>query len=173
MKLVVIDGQSGRTGALLVERVRAAGLPLELLAVGTNAIATAAMMKAGAQRGATGENPVLVACRDAAIIAGPIGILMADALMGEITPAMAVAVGQSRAQKVLLPVNSNCGKIVVGVRDLTLSQIMDEAHFHNFQKICLRKLITDKICHQRDPPGMLCNALPPATGSITMTHCIL
>ena len=125
MKLVVIDGQSGRTGALLVERIRAAGLPLELLAVGTNAIATAAMMKAGAQRGATGENPVLVACRDANIIAGPIGILMADALMGEITPA--VAVGQSRAQKVLLPVNSNCGKIVVGVRDLTLSQIMDEA----------------------------------------------
>ena len=57
MKLVVIDGQSGRTGALLVERIRAAGLPLELLAVGTNAIATAAMMKAGAQRGATGENP--------------------------------------------------------------------------------------------------------------------
>lgn len=121
MKLVVIDGQSGRTGALLVERVRAAGLPLELLAVGTNAIATAAMMKAGAQRGATGENPVLVACRDADIIAGPIGILMADALMGEITSAMALA------QKVLLPVNSNCGKIVVGVRDLTLSQIMDEA----------------------------------------------
>ena len=76
MKLVVIDGQSGRTGALLVERVRTVGLPLELLAVGTNAIATAAMMKAGAQRGATGENPVLVACRDAAIIAGPIGILM-------------------------------------------------------------------------------------------------
>lgn len=82
MKLVVIDGQSGRTGALLVERVRAAGLPLELLAVGTNAIATAAMMKAGAQRGATGENPVLVACRDANIIAGPIGILMADASWG-------------------------------------------------------------------------------------------
>ena len=127
MKLVVIDGQSGRTGALLVERVRTAGLPLELLAVGTNAIATAAMMKAGAQWGATGENPVLVACRDADIIAGPIGILMADALMGEITTAMAVAVGQSRAQKVLLPVNSNCGKIVVGVRDLTLSQIMDKA----------------------------------------------
>ena len=71
MKLVVIDGQSGRTGALLVERIRAAGLPLELLAVGTNAIATAAMMKAGAQRGATGENPVLVACRDAGGGRGP------------------------------------------------------------------------------------------------------
>ena len=119
MKLVVIDGQSGRVGALQVERVRAAGLPLELLA----------------QRGATGENPVLVACRDADIIAGPIGILMADALMGEITPAMAVAVGQSRAQKVLLPVNSNCGKIVVGVRDLTLSQIMDEA-VEVLRKLC-------------------------------------
>ena len=67
------------------------------------------------------------ACRDADIIAGPIGILMADALMGEITPAIAVAIGQSRAQKVLLPVNSHCGKIVVGVRELTLSRIMDEA----------------------------------------------
>ena len=102
MKLVIIDGQNGRMGALLTERVKAAGLPLETLVVGTNAIATAAMMKAGADRGATGENPVLVACRDADIIAGPIGILMADALMGEITPAIAVAIGQSRAQKVLL-----------------------------------------------------------------------
>lgn len=127
MKLVIIDGQNGRMGALLTERVKAAGLPLETLVVGTNAIATAAMMKAGANRGATGENPVLVACRDADIIAGPIGILMADALMGEITPAIAVAIGQSRAQKVLLPVNSHCGKIVVGVRELTLSRIMDEA----------------------------------------------
>ena len=114
MKLVIIDGQNGRMGALLTERVKAAGLPLETLVVGTNAIATAAMMKAGA-------------CRDADIIAGPIGILMADALMGEITPAIAVAIGQSRAQKVLLPVNSHCGKIVVGVRELTLSRIMDEA----------------------------------------------
>ena len=126
MKLVVIDGQSGRTGALLVERVRAAGLPLELLAVGTNAIATAAMMKAGAQRGATGENPVLVACRDAAIIAGPIGILMADALMGEITPAMAVAVGQSGAKKLLLPVNL-CNNIVVGTQSLPMAKLIGEA----------------------------------------------
>lgn len=127
MNCVVIDGQSGRIGALLVERIKAAKLPLEVLAVGSNAIATAAMMKAGAERGATGENAVLVACREADIIAGPIGILMADALMGEITPVMAVAIGQSRAQKVLLPVNSHCGKIVVGVRELTLSQIASEA----------------------------------------------
>ena len=126
-KVVIIDGQGGRMGRALVEEIHKLCPGQPPLALGANTTATAAMMKAGAAMGATGENPVLVACRDANIIAGPIGILMADALMGEITPAMAVAVGQSRAQKVLLPVNSNCGKIVVGVRDLTLSQIMDEA----------------------------------------------
>ena len=126
-KVVIIDGQGGRMGRALVEEIHKLCPGQPLLALGANTTATAAMMKAGAAMGATGENPVLVACRDADIIAGPIGILMADALMGEIPPAMAVAVGQSRAQKVLLPVNSNCGKIVVGVRDLTLSRIMDEA----------------------------------------------
>ena len=125
MKVVVIDGQSGRMGQLFIERAKAASLPCELLAVGTNAIATAAMLKAGASAGATGENPVLVACRTADIIVGPIGILSADSLMGEITPAMAVAVGQSGAKK-LLPVNQ-CSNIVVGTQDLTLSRLMDEA----------------------------------------------
>ena len=126
MKLVVIDGQSGRMGQLLIDRIRAAALPCEILAVGTNALATAAMLKAGADAGATGENPVLVACRTAEIIAGPIGILSADSLMGEITPAMAVAVGQSPARKVLLPVNQ-CSNIVVGTQSLSLSRLMDEA----------------------------------------------
>lgn len=126
MKLVVIDGQSGRMGQLLIDRIRAAGLPCEILAVGTNALATAAMLKAGADAGATGENPVLVACRTADIIAGPIGILSADSLMGEISPAMAVAVGQSPARKVLLPVNQ-CSNIVVGTQSLSLSRLMDEA----------------------------------------------
>ena len=126
MNLVIIDGQSGRMGALLAERVKASGLPCEVLAVGTNAIATAAMLKAGADQGATGENPVLVACRTADVIAGPIGILSADALLGEITPAMAAAVGRSRAKKLLLPVNRHCGHTVVGVKELTLSQMADE-----------------------------------------------
>ena len=120
MKLVVIDGQSGRMGQLFIERVRAAGLPCEITAIGTNAIATAAMLKAGANQGATGENPVLVACRTADIIAGPIGILSADSLLGEITPAMAVAIGQSGAKKLLLPVNQ-CSNIVVGTQNLSLS----------------------------------------------------
>ena len=126
MKVVVIDGQSGRMGQLLIERARAASLPCEILAVGTNSLATAAMLKAGASAGATGENAVLVACRTADIIAGPIGILSADSLMGEISPAMAVAVGQSNAKKVLLPVNQ-CSNIVVGTQKLTLSKLMDEA----------------------------------------------
>ena len=125
MKLVVIDGQSGRMGQLFIERVRAAGLPCEITAIGTNAIATAAMLKAGANQGATGENPVLVACRTADIIAGPIGILSADSLLGEITPAMAVAIGQSGAKKLLLPVNQ-CGNLVAGTQVMSLSRVMEE-----------------------------------------------
>ena len=126
MKLVVIDGQSGRMGQLFIERVKATELPCEIVAVGTNAIATSAMLKAGAGQGATGENPVLVACRTADIIAGPIGILAADSLMGEITPAMAVAVGQSQAKKLLLPVN-HCNNLVAGVPVMSLNTLMDEA----------------------------------------------
>ena len=126
MNIVVIDGQSGRMGQLFIEKARAAGIGWPITAVGTNALATAAMLKAGADAGATGENPVLVACRTAEIIAGPIGILSADSLLGEITPAMAVAVGQSPARKVLLPVNQ-CSNIVVGTQSLSLSKLMDEA----------------------------------------------
>ena len=126
MKLVVIDGQSGRMGQVLIERVKAAGLPCEIIAVGANAIATSAMLKAGADAGATGENPAVVNCQDADVIAGPIGILAADSLLGEITPAMAVAVGQSSARKLLLPVN-HCNNVVVGTQSMSLSKLMDEA----------------------------------------------
>jgi len=126
MNIYVIDGQSGRMGQLFIERVKSALPDCTLYAVGTNAIATAAMIKAGADKGATGENPVLVACRNADIIVGPIGILSADSLMGEITPAMAVAIGQSSAKKLLLPVNQCCN-VVVGVPAMSLSRLMDEA----------------------------------------------
>ena len=126
MKLVVIDGQSGRMGQLFIERLRAAALSCEVLAIGTNAIATSAMLKAGADAGATGENPILVACRTADIIVGPIGILAADSLMGEITPTMAVTIGQAPARKLLLPVNQ-CNNIVAGTMNLTLSRLMEEA----------------------------------------------
>lgn len=126
MKVVVIDGQSGRIGQLFIEKVVKAKLSCELISIGTNAIATASMLKAGASMGATGENPVIVACRTADIIVGPIGILAADAMLGEITPAMAAAVGQSRATKLLLPVNL-CSNIVVGTQSMPLSAILDEA----------------------------------------------
>lgn len=126
MNIIVIDGQGGRMGAQLIEGIRAAGLPLDITAIGTNVLATSAMLKAGANRGATGENPVVVACRDAQVIVGPIGILAADSLLGEITPAMAVAVGQSRAVKLLLPVNQ-CKNIVVGTQQMTLAQLVAEA----------------------------------------------
>ena len=112
-------------GAQLIEGVRAAGLNCDITAIGTNVLATSAMLKAGANRGATGENPVIVACRSAEVIVGPIGILAADSLLGEITPAMAAAVGQSSAVKLLLPVNQ-CKNIVVGTQQMTMAQLVSE-----------------------------------------------
>ena len=126
MNIVVIDGQSGRMGQLFIEKARASGIDWPITAVGTNALATAAMLKAGATAGATGENPVLVACRTADVIVGPIGILAADAMLGEITPEMAVAVGRSAAKKLLLPVNQ-CSNLVAGVPAMTLKELMDKA----------------------------------------------
>ncbi len=125
-KIAVIDGQGGKMGQMMIERIRAAGLPCQITAVGTNSIATSAMLKAGADAGATGENPVIVACRTVDIIIGPIGILAADSLLGEITPDMAVAVGRSPAQKLLLPVNL-CSNLVVGTQNLSLTALMDQA----------------------------------------------
>ncbi|WP_412693794.1 DUF3842 family protein [Clostridium sp. AF22-10] len=117
--------RSGRThGARLVEEIQKLCPGQPLLALGANTTATAAMMKAGAAMGATGENPVLVACRDADLIIGPIGIVIADSLLGEITPAMAAAIGQSRAQKILIPVNgsSYCRHILVGTQNLPMNE---------------------------------------------------
>lgn len=126
MTVLVIDGQGGRLGKLLVEALCRRCPQVEIQAVGTNSIATAAMMKAGAHAGATGENAVSVCAREADCILGPIGILAADSLMGEITPAMAVAIGQSRAQKILVPLN-RCKTTVVGLGSLTMSELVEEA----------------------------------------------
>ena len=123
MNIVVIYGQGGRMGRQLIEAIRASGIACDITAIGTNVLATSAMLKAGADRGATGENPVIVAARSAQVIIGPIGILAADAMLGEITPAMAVAVGQSSATKLLLPVNS-CRNLVIGTQQMTLAQII-------------------------------------------------
>ncbi|MBQ7509127.1 MAG: DUF3842 family protein [Spirochaetales bacterium] len=125
MKIVVIDGQGGKIGKTVIEQIRSRGQACTITAIGTNSLATSAMLKAGADNGATGENPVVIACRNADIIAGPIGIIAADSMLGEITPKMAEAVGSSSARKILIPVN-RCFE-VAGVRDMTLSQYVSEA----------------------------------------------
>ena len=123
MNIMVIDGQGGRMGKSIVEQMKRTFPVDEILAIGTNSIATAAMLKAGADAGATGENPAIVGCRTADLIIGPLGIVIADSLLGEITPAMAAAIGQSRAKKILLPVN-RCQHYVVGCRDLPLGELV-------------------------------------------------
>ena len=126
MNVVIIDGQGGKMGQMLIERIKSANIPCVLTAIGTNSIATSLMIKAGADAGATGENPVIVATRNADVIIGPIGIIAADSLLGEVTPAMAVAVGQSRAIKFLLPVNL-CNNIIVGTGSLPMAKLIAEA----------------------------------------------
>lgn len=125
-KVLVIDGQGGGLGRQLVSALAAACPEAELTAVGTNSLAANAMLKAGASRAATGENAVVVNCRHADVIVGPIGIVIADALLGEITPAMADAVCQSGAKRVLVPIN-HCENYVVGVPDQPVSQLVAAA----------------------------------------------
>lgn len=123
MELLIIDGQGGRIGREVIERIKAEELPVSITAVGTNSIATAAMLKGGADRAATGENAVIVNVRAADVIVGPLAIVIADGLLGEITPAMAVAVGQSRAKKLLLP-TGQCNNIVVGATDVPVKSLL-------------------------------------------------
>ena len=129
MIITVIDGSGGGMGKQIVAEIKNRFPSVTLHAVGTNAIATAAMLKAGADRVATGENPVLVACRTSDIIVGPIGIIIADSLMGEVTPAMASAVARSSAKKLLLPFNHS-DRIILGsgrynVREL-IAMLLEE-----------------------------------------------
>ncbi|MBP5660622.1 MAG: DUF3842 family protein [Lachnospiraceae bacterium] len=125
MKVLIIDGQGGKLGALITESIVKEKIDCELYAVGTNVLATSAMLKAGAANGATGENPVKVLSSDADVIIGPIGITVADALLGEVTPEMAIAVGQSKATKLLLPV-SHCNNRIIGVKNLSMSDMVKE-----------------------------------------------
>lgn len=124
MNLLVIDAQGGGIGRQIISAVKKAFPQLPVTAVGTNSTATSAMLKAGADNAATGENAVVVCCRNADLIIGPIGIVIADSLMGEITPKMAAAVGQSNARRILIPVN-HCNNYIVGVPDLSLARLID------------------------------------------------
>lgn len=125
MNILVIDGQGGQLGGQLIKSLKYNFKEINITAVGTNASATTTMLKAGANQASTGENPVIVACKKADVIIGPIGIVIADALFGEITPNMAIAVGQSDAVRILLPVNK-CTNLIAGISDLNTTAIIDD-----------------------------------------------
>lgn len=126
MKILVIDAQGGGIGRQLITVLKQQMPQAEITAVGTNSAATTAMLKAGADHAATGENAVTVGCRKADVIMGPIGIVIADSLFGEITPAMAMAIGQSAAKRILIPMN-HCDNIIVGVPDLNVGKLVQQA----------------------------------------------
>ena len=140
MKITVIDGQGGGVGKRLVEGIRAALPDAEITAVGTNALATQAMRKAGAQMAATGENAVVVAARTADVITGPVGVVVADSLLGEITPAMAAAVGGSSARRVLVPMDL-CSTYIAGVEKASVAKLIEDC-------ICrIQKIGEQNTCH--------------------------
>ena len=124
MNILVMDAQGGGIGKQVVTAVRTRFPDVTITAVGTNAAATTAMLRAGADEGATGENAAVVCCRRADVIIGPVGIVIADAMLGEVTPRMAVAVGQSAAKRILIPVN-HCANFIAGVADLSVGRLVD------------------------------------------------
>lgn len=130
MKILVIDGQGGKLGAQIINILKEKNnKSIEIIGIGTNAIATEAFLKAKADVVATGENPVIVGSRDADVIIGPIGIVIADSLYGEITPKMALAISQSKATKLLIPINK-CNNIVVGITDNSMKNIFCQISEH-------------------------------------------
>ena len=126
MNVLVIDAHGGGLGKLLVSSLRSAFPDMDKMAVGTNSTATSVMLKAGASHAATGENAVVVGCRKADVIIGPLGIVIADAMFGEITPAMAMAVAQSNATRILIPFNQ-CDNIIVGIADYEIKKLVQAA----------------------------------------------
>ena len=121
--ILVVDGQGGGIGRQLTQNIRESFPDLIIRAVGTNVAATQAMMKAGANEAATGENAVIVGSRNADIIVGPLGIVIADSLFGEITPAMATAIGQSKAIRILIPMNQ-CDNQIAGIENYSLTYLL-------------------------------------------------
>ncbi len=123
MNILIIDAQGGGIGKQLVSSIKGSIPNSEITAVGTNSTASAAMLKAGADHVATGENAVVVGCRKADLIIGPIGIVITDSLYGEITEKMAVAIGRSNAKRILIPVNQ-CDNIIAGAQNGNINYLI-------------------------------------------------
>ena len=123
MNALIIDGQGGRIGRQLVAALKKDYPKITVYAVGTNGAATEAMLGAGADYAATGEDAVRVCAAKVGVIAGPVGIAIADSLLGEVTPAIALAVGGSAAKKVYIPMNL-CDHYFVGVAELPMSRLI-------------------------------------------------
>lgn len=126
MNIAVIDAQGGGIGKQLVARIKKEYPSEWVIAVGTNSIATSAMLKAGADQGATGENSVVVTCKKADVIIGPIGIIIADSMLGEITPTIARCVSQAEVTRILIPF-SMCDTLIAGVSSLSTGNLIDAA----------------------------------------------
>ncbi len=126
MNVMIIDGHGGQLGAQLVKEISEQFHNVNITAIGTNSVATAAMLKAGAGNAATGENPAVVASRKADVIIGPVGIVIADSMLGEVTAEMAAAVGRASAVRILIPVNK-CDNLIAGVTNLNTGNLIDDA----------------------------------------------
>lgn len=126
MNILVIDGQGGRLGKGVVAQLRQKFPKAHIMAVGTNSTAAQTMLKAGADEAAAGENPVICACRKADIIIGPIAMVIADALLGEVTARMAAAVAQADAVRIMIPMN-RCDNLVAGIGSEPAAELIDDA----------------------------------------------
>lgn len=125
MRVAVIDGQGGGIGKLITEKLRKAlGDRIEILALGTNALATAAMLKAGANEGASGENAVCLSVQKVDAVLGPVSIIMANSMLGEVTQKMATAIAEAEAEKILIPLNRS-NVVIVGLYGEPLPHLAD------------------------------------------------
>ncbi|MDR2468379.1 MAG: DUF3842 family protein [Spirochaetaceae bacterium] len=138
MRIVVIDGMGGGIGVALVCKLKELCGVHELLALGTNAIATEHMIKAGAVRGATGENAIQHTVRTADFITGPIGIIIGNSMMGEITPAISSAILAAPAERILLPLQ-NEHLVLAGIEPMTLTKMIDKAVIYIKERLDQRR----------------------------------
>ena len=137
--IMVVDAQGGGLGRQLIDTIKKSIPDVHIIAVGTNSIATGTMLKAGADEAATGENSVRVAAKKVRVIIGPLGMVIADAMLGEITPQIACAIAQADAKRIMIPF-SNCDNYIAGVSDFSMGRLISDAVEH------LKKVLDEDEC---------------------------